>query len=358
LTATLLQGSGTPAVTAANDTGAWWWPAFEEALRPLVREGDTALIPGETVKNFMVLKALAGSPGHGRGLVAGDRALFQVGLANGKQAIVRAIYDDRIVHAITGGTLGGTALPNATWLKLGLPSASEAAMNAVVLATLKTGADGVTSANARGIFETADEGTTWEPLVRMGDVAPGFGGVATFSAFKDPVNSDELTDVAFIGTAKGGGVLATDNDGIWFRPHGGTLTLIAREGAQPPGAPAGAKWKSFSSVAMPGNLSGPIFTAMLQKGAGITPGPGGITSLDDFALYAADGAGVVREILRENQPLLGKTVKTFNVLKAVSGSAGATRAFNVDEIVVAQVTFTDGTTAVVRIQLPPPVIVN
>jgi len=98
------------------------------------------------------------------------------------------------------------------------------------------------------------------------------------------------------------------------------VTLLAREGDLAPGAPANAQWKNFSSLAQPGGATGPLFTASLQKGTATVPHPSGITSADDFALYGTTSLGAVFELLRENQPLLGKTVKSFNVLKAISGS--------------------------------------
>ncbi len=143
--------------------------------------------------------------------------------------------------------------------------------------------------------------------------------------------------------------------GIWWKPHGGSLQLVAREGATPPSAPSGAKWKVFSSVALPGGGSGPIFTAAMDKGTGGAAGPGNITSVDDVGLYAVDAAGTTHELVRENQPIAGitgKTVKMFNVLKAVSGSAGATRSFNANGAVVVLVTFTDNTTSIVKVSLP------
>jgi hypothetical protein len=39
-TGSLQARSGTPAVTAANDAGAWWLPAGESAVMKLVPEGD------------------------------------------------------------------------------------------------------------------------------------------------------------------------------------------------------------------------------------------------------------------------------------------------------------------------------
>src|SRR5213078_3480502 len=42
-----------------------------------------------------------------------------------------------------------------------------------------------------------------------------------------------------------GGVIATNDTGIWSE-NNGTLILLAREGAQPPGAPAGARFADFN----------------------------------------------------------------------------------------------------------------
>ena len=45
-------------------------------------------------------------------------------------------------------------------------------------------------------------------------------------------------------------------------------------------------------------------------------------------------------------------VKKFTVLKAVSGSEGVTRSFNASHEVVAHVTCTDGSSGIVKIEVP------
>src|SRR4030095_4503389 len=100
--------------------------------------------------------------------------------------------------------LDGSVLPAATWSKMGLPSSGSAGANISTLGLLATGIAGVAKADARGIFQSTDAGATWEPVVRTGQIAPGFGGGAIFSALKDPVNSPTCADVAFIGAAAGG----------------------------------------------------------------------------------------------------------------------------------------------------------
>ena len=62
--------------------------------------------------------------------------------------------------------------------------------------------------------------------------------------------------------------------------------------------------------------------------------------------------GILHELIRENQPLVGKVVKSFSILKATSGTAGATRAFNANHQIAALVAFTDGTSGIVKIDVP------
>ncbi len=349
-TGTLNPGTGTPAATTASDMGAWWLPAERSVLKKAIREGDPGFFVSDNVKSFVLLKALGGSPGFGRGNVNGETLLALATSATNVQGLVRFSQDSSTVALLSGSSLGSLDVPAATWAKLGMPSMDETGNNIAMLGQLKTGPTGVPSANAKGVFKSLSAGEFWEPVARSGETAPGFG-TGVFTAFKDPLISPTCSDIAFLGTAKPTPT-ARALTGIWFKPDLGSLALIASQGAQPPGAPPLAQWKSFASVALPGGETGPLFTAFLVKGVGAAPGPGGITSIDDFALYFTNYHGAVRELIRENQPLLGKTVKAFSVLKAASGSAGSTRAYNDQREVILQVTFTDKSVSIVHILLP------
>jgi hypothetical protein len=236
------------------------------------------------------------------------------------------------------------------WSKMDLPSSGNSGANISVLGTLTSDGVGITSANAKGIFVSNDSGTEWEPLVRITDKAPGVFGTR-ITALRAPVNSKTGPAVAFRGTFKGSTVTMADNEGIWFSSNGHTIDLVARKGDLVPGAVVGARWKSFPTLALPGGSAGPLFTAILVKGTATQPHPSSITNIDDFGLYMKIG-GTVLELLRENQPLLNRTVKSFEVLKVASGAAGATRSFNSNSQVVALVTFTDGIASIVRIDVP------
>ncbi len=352
-TAALNRGSG-PGITAANDTGAWVLPQGASLVRKLVLEGDQSeqLQGIDTVKTFSVLRPVGGSLGFGRGHVDGDLSLFFATGVNHAVGIYSFREGSYAPAALLGDSLNSFEVPEGKWAKLALPSADVTGQNITMLGSLKTGPLGVPFAQAKGIFQSHDGGADWEPVVRSGDFVPGFPKGATFTSFKDPLNAPDCADVAFVGSTKGTGVTTATNDGLWFQPDFAPLMLIAREGDEPPGAP-GAKWKGFSSVALSGGESGPLFTATLQKGLRGAAGPGGITGANDFGLYCTNYfTGAVTELVREGNPLLGKTVKNFSVLKAAGGSAGTSRAFNAQHQVVLLVNFTDRSTAIVGIQIP------
>jgi|GEM_PF-6085694 len=349
---TLTKGSGTPAVDSTNDAAAWWLPQGGENLLKLVREGDASPVSGATFKAFTLLKALGGSPAQGRGQISGNECLFQATLSTNAQAYVDATVvtnaTNLSVYELTGDSIGSTTITDGKWNKLNFQSTDASGEFQSAVATLQVVKGGtVTAQQARGIFTTTDGGSSWEPLAQTQAAdAPGMGVAAKFVSFRDPVNSSTDAGVAFIGVAKGGAVTTATDNGIWWQPAGGTLGLIAQEGSEPPSA-SGAKYKVFSSLALPGNDNGPLFTALLEKGLAGAPGPGGVTSANDSVLYAIDSSNVLKEVVREGSALLGvpgKTVKSFAVLKVVSGSAGATRYFNNNNEVVALVNFTDDTT--------------
>lgn len=316
-----------------------WRKAPGVPLEKLFRQGDA--VAGDTLKNFTFFGNVAGSPAQGRALIGDgwNHFLAHWTLSSGKQLLV------------AGHGLQTITETDATWsqfAKLGQLSSSSDVRFASMLATARVGFGDITPANAKGIYIMEDAG--WHTVARTSEAAPGMGAGAVFREFKDPVSPAIALDsepVALMAKARGGAVTGRNDEGIWWRHDHvwlpSTLTLLAREGDQPPGAPVGAKWKGFDSLAYG---SGPIFTAKLQ------PGFGGITSANDCALYAVGNDNVLREIMREGVALEGKTVRSFTVLKATVGSQGVARSTNNRGTIAAQVTFTDGTTSIVLIAFP------
>jgi len=105
------------------------------------------------------------------------------------------------------------------------------------------------------------------------------------------------------------------------------------------------RWKTFVSLAAVGGGVGPVFHARLELG-------GEITQANDAGLWAVDGSGVLRGVIREGDEFAGKRVKTIQALNAVKGLPGATRAFNSSQQMVWKATFTDKMSAIVLTTLP------
>lgn len=346
-------------VTSANDMGAWWIPGnTPPELHKLVREGDSSLFDGTPVKSFSFLKPLGGSPGVDRGFINSRQAYVLVNTVGHQQVLFNFRPDQpplpaASLHEVLD--LGGDQ--TLKWAKMDMPSSDVTTAYGCMLGSLETGTDGVPSANAKGIFLNSGGGFGWEPLVRTGDATPIGASGSVFSAFKDPVNSLDSRDCAFVATVKGDGIDSAHNDVLWFSRGRDGVYPVAREGdATVPDAP-GAQWKSFASIAMPGGFTGPLFTANLVKGQAGAEGPGGITGANDFGLYATNyETASVFGVLREGQQLGGffggKTVKGFTILKAAAGSAGNTRAFNSIHEIILRVTFTDQTSGIMGIVLP------
>ena len=217
--------------------------------------------------------------------------------------------------------------------------------------TVKAGTGSATLLNNVAIFAEEDHGSEMFRLVAKGDAAPGVVG-GLFATFKDPVNASNRS-VAFVATLKNlpGAVASVNNDGIWtFKSP--TLSLVAREGAQPPGAPVGARWKAFTSLALPEGR-GPIFVASMHAKIGnASPGPGGVTTANDVGLWATDSFGALRLLMREGDAIGASTVKTFTVLSSVPGSPAQTRSFSNSGNVLVRATDTTGAQHLVLIAVP------
>jgi kumamolisin len=93
------------------------------------------------------------------------------------------------------------------------------------IGALKTGVNGVTSANANGIYATS--GGVLQLVARQAAAAPDAGG-ATFAAFSSCA-LDENGDVIFGATLTGTGVTTATNAGIWEGTPG-SVALMLRNG--------------------------------------------------------------------------------------------------------------------------------
>ena len=354
-TGSLLAGAGGAAgaggVTTANDVCAWRWNGEVETI---LREGGAiSNVSASGLKTSRLLMTSAGSAGQSRGHVSAGSAAFQAAFQNGSQALV-SLYGSEYGAIYATGAATVPSVPGATWSKFGAPAVSAVHDSAVqdgrglaFLSYLTAKVGGVLSSNAeRLFFNPVDSGSY---MIKITDPAADISG-ATFSSFQDPLLSPDGNRWAFLGGVKNGGVTSANNLGIWSQPAGGSLTLDARKGGQPPDVASGAQYSSFSSVAV--SNKGPIYVAKLLTGVRGAPGPGGIVSATDTGLWAKTSFNIVRKMIQKGDVIDGKTVKTFTALTSPSGSTGIRRSFAADGDAVVLILFTDASQAIYSISCP------
>lgn len=76
-----------------------------------------------------------------------------------------------------------------------------------------------------------------------------------------------------------------------------------------------------------------------------------------MSLWAVDGSGQLRLLLREGAQIGEKTLKSFSLLSHVGGSPAQTRSFNNKGGIICRAHFTDGSISILTIQLGTPAIV-
>ena len=106
------------------------------------------------------------------------------------------------------------------------------------------------------------------PVIRSNSVAPGTGGIGTFSSFNTPDIS--VTGKVAFHASLNFGVPFDQRDGIWAGPADASspLTLVARSGTPAPGA-GGAKFSSFFKDPLV-NAAGTVSFADQLNGDGVT----------------------------------------------------------------------------------------
>ncbi len=144
----------------------------------------------------------------------------------------------------------------------------------------------MTGAAKTGIFLGLPNARQFEPVVQLGDNAPSTG--LTFKVVMDAVLASDCASVAFPATLSSGD--SSNDTSLWWLPDGGSLTMLAREGS---GADGGGFHKTFTSLAIPGGHTGPIFLASLVQGFD------GVDKTNDIGVWGADSARSVRKLFRD-----------------------------------------------------------
>jgi hypothetical protein len=156
-------------------------------------------------------------------------------------------------------------------------------LDGTVLFWASIAGDGIGPGNDAGLWRTTPGGI--EAIIMKGDAAPGTD--ADFSNISRQLAHTPWGQVAFAAFLDGPGVTPENNSGIWATAPDGTLSLIAREGDQAPGLPAGAEFAILSDPVM-NRLGQVAFTAQLR----------GLDMGENFALFATDLQGRLHKVAR------------------------------------------------------------
>ncbi len=327
---------------AAKDMGLWVWTAATGTKLALVEGAFVNLGAGPAaLKSFQALTSVNGSFGHGR-YDAGAPAL-DVRLSFADPDRTTAIGTVAADGSVRVTQRSGQTDPNGRVpVSFGLPSSPGQGLGAMAVTTFAPdAARGITPTSMVTIYDF-EEGAI---RAQQGMAAPG-AEPATFKRFLDPVAGFGFDGgrVQFFAASLAGAARSGDS-GLWAFTS--SLALVAREGAEPPGAP-GTKWKSFTSLSVLEGR-GPMFTAKLASGTAK------VTAKNDTGLWATDSTGALRLVFREGDAVAGKTMRSFDVLDAVAGSPGQRRAWTNGDAsarVIYRAFCTDGTSAVVSTAVP------
>ncbi len=315
--------------TQGGRAGLWVYDRDTATVHLAAQEGMTA--EGSTIRGITALVERPGSPGNGRG-VEGGRVAFRLALADKTSAIAVVTQSGTTIAHAEGDDAPGFGT-GAVFGKLGLPTLSLGSGDVAFLGTVKPG-------TTTAIF--AHDGTGLARIVAAGDVAAGGGG-ALFSTLHDPVAGQDGQVVFTASLEKGRTpkITAANDDGIWASDSAAGLHALAREGAQAADAPAGAKWKKFTSLALPEGF-GPLFVATMS----------GVGKSSETGLWATDSLGALRLLLREGDALGSSNVRKFSVLTSVLGSPAQTRSFSDTGSVIVRATDAKGAEHLVLITVP------
>jgi hypothetical protein len=123
---------------------------------------------------------------------------------------------------------------------------------------------GIDATNDQGIWSEAS--SSLDLVARGGSHAPGTPPGVNFNWFSR-LSFNSAGQTAFSGRLVGSGVDATNDFGIWSQGPG-SLTLVAREGGQAPGLPAGVNFMEFGIVLRLNDAGQTSFSATLA-GSGV-----------------------------------------------------------------------------------------
>ncbi len=315
----------------------------------LLRTGQTGLLIGGedyTVKGISIFAPAKLESGDGRwqgqlGVVARVSAV-KTSDSKSKTTAIVSISNTGTKNAsfYTGQT--AAAPLTGTYSGFGMPST---AGGTSIFATKATLTSHPAASNAALIYSLT--GAAFSVFAEKG-AATGVIGLppaVTYADFSDPIVNTSGR-VSYIATLKGSAaeVKSSTKQAIIFGSPALLRFSIARTGdfaTDSAGDATSLKWTAFTALALPdGSSAGPVFIGKLS------------TSKNNLGLWAHDSVGDVRLLLRAGDHLGDLVVKKFTLLSVVPKSMSAARSFDSAGSVVVALSFTNRTTALLRIGIP------
>lgn len=169
---------------------------------------------------------------------------------------------------------------------------------------------------------------TLQVVARSSTPAPGTPAGVNFGEFinsrspqSDPVIS-ATGDISFAAFVNGTGVNTNNDGGIWTQ-HSGSLSLVAREGSQPPGMASGS---SFTSLVDRPTINAIGQTAFMARA--VSPTSGG------FGVWATDPSGNLKGIafpgmqIEVSPGVFGTVLNAYGLFDWVTAENGGLCGFN------------------------------
>lgn len=182
--------------------------------------------------------------------------------------------------------------------------------------TMREGVAGVTVDDNGGVWSSG--GGSLGLIAREGSQAAGAPAGVEFATMIDPT-MNASGQSAFRATLSGAGVTATNDDGVWSQKQG-LLGLVARAGNAAPGTPAGVNYLSFTAELPAINDAGNVAFRALLTGTGVS-------GTNDSGLWV-ERNGSLALVAREGAPAAGVEVGVnYGVFSPPSLNAAGQLAF-------------------------------
>lgn len=327
-----------PAVDTTNNAAIYKYTSGG-GLAMVMRKG-MALDTGTLDIKFNVKLNNAGAVGYdgtlvGAGYTSANNSVLMIGTTK--------VYQNGTSTLPGGATLSGSP----TLGNLGFTNAG------FIFSTALTGGDVTTGVNDQATFKATTSGL--QMVMRKGDSTGLPDGSTLGNINNTSVEMNDAGDVTFGNALALGGAVTTANDQTyWFKPAGGPLALVAREGDAAPGT-GGAVFGNLNiSQNNQLNASGEMLVSVA-----FTQGVGGTVAANDTALYGyIPNVGLI-PIFREGDTFdaggsLGvRTISNWLVSATDSGS-GASTGFNDAGSFAVRLNFVEGGSIIATGTVPEP----